>query len=230
MRTNGQRPSVAYDFADAWHGGSSLLVHVPLGAPATVDLYATRLPLTTDTVIELTHRADTGRGTVELAVAVAEPSGPGKPHPYTYRAVGTLGPGSDWTTTTVRLTGLSGTVRALGVRLTASGGPVAWRLGALAVRDKAAQSPAAPSGLRIASATGGDLRFVWQTAPGAVRHYALHRVLHDGTRRFLGATCQRAFFVPGLTPEQGERSARFELRAVGELYITSTPATAVHPW
>ena len=79
VRTNGQRPSVAYDFADAWHGGSSLLVDGSLDAPTTVDLYATRLPLTADTVVELTHRADAGRVTVELAVAVAEPSGPGAP-------------------------------------------------------------------------------------------------------------------------------------------------------
>jgi endo-beta-N-acetylglucosaminidase D len=230
VRTNGRRPSVAYDFADAWHGGSSFLVDGSLNAPTAVDLYATRLPLTADTVVELTHRADAGRVNVELAVAVAEPSGPGVPPPYTYLSVGTLGPGSGWTTSTVRLTGLSGTARAFGVRLTASSGPVKWRLGALAVRDKAAQSPAAPAELRITAATGGDLRFTWQGAPGAVRHYTLHRLLPNGTRRFLGATCQRAFFVPGLKPEQGEQSARFELRAVGELYTASTPATAVHPW
>lgn len=161
---------------------------------------------------------------------MAEPSGPGVPPPYTYLPVGTLGPGSGWTTQAVRLTGLSGTVSALGVRLTASSGPVKWRLGALAVRDKAAQSPAAPAELRITAVTGGDLRFSWQGAPGAVRHYTLHRLLPNGTRRFLGATCQRAYFVPGLTPEQGERSARFELRATGELYTASIPATAVHPW
>ncbi|MFF3454951.1 endo-beta-N-acetylglucosaminidase [Streptomyces sp. NPDC002730] len=230
VRTKGQRPSVAYDFADAWHGGSSLLVAGSLNAPTTVDLYATRLPLTADTVVELTHRADAGRVGVELAVAVAEPSGPGAPIPYTYLPVGTVGPGSGWTTSTVRLNSPPGTVRALGVRLTASGGPVKWRLGALAVRDKAAQSPAAPASLRITATTGGDLRFGWLGAPGAVRHYTLHRVLPDGHRRFLGATCQRAFFVPGLKPEQGEQSARFELRAVGELYTTSAPSTAAHPW
>ncbi|WP_406002345.1 endo-beta-N-acetylglucosaminidase [Streptomyces sp. NBC_00829] len=228
VRTTGQRPSVGYDFADAWHGGSSLLVDGTLTAPTTVDLYATRLPLTADTVVELTHRVAAGQVTVELAVAVAEPSGPGRPHPYTYIPVGTAGPGG-WTTTRVPLTGLSGTVRALGVRLTATDGAVTWRLGGLAVRGKAAQCPAAPSRLSI-DAVGGDLRFSWRGAPGAVRHYALHRVLPDGTRRFLGATCQRAFFVPALAPEQGERSARFEVRAIGELYTASTPATAVHPW
>ncbi|MFF7202754.1 endo-beta-N-acetylglucosaminidase [Streptomyces sp. NPDC008141] len=228
VRTTGQRPTVAYDFGDAWHGGSSLLVGGALTAPTTLDLYACRLPLTADTVVELVHRSESAGVTVELALATGEPAGPGQPHPYTY--VPLAAPGRGWTTTTVRLTGLSGTVRALGVRLTGAGGPVTWRLGSLAVRDKAAQNPSAPAGLRITAAAGGDLRFAWQPAPGAVRHHTLHRVLPDGTRRFLGATCQRAYFVPGLRPEQGESAARFELRAVGELYTASTPVTATHPW
>ncbi|MFE6130446.1 endo-beta-N-acetylglucosaminidase [Streptomyces sp. NPDC056437] len=228
VRTTGQRPTVAYDFSDAWHGGSSLLVGGTLTAPTTLDLYACRLPFTADTVVELVHRSESAGVTVELALATGEPAGPGQPHPYTYVPLAT--PGRGWTTTTVRLTGLSGTVRALGVRLTGTGGPVTWRLGSLAVRDTAAQNPSAPAGLRITAAAGGDLRFAWQPAPGAVRHYALHRVLPDGTRRFLGATCQRAHFVPGLRPEQGESAARFELRAVGELYTASTPVTVTHPW
>ncbi|MCT7356418.1 endo-beta-N-acetylglucosaminidase, partial [Streptomyces sp. 15-116A] len=67
-------------------------------------------------------------------------------------------------------------------------------------------------------------------APGAVRHCTLHRVLPDGSRRFLGGTCRRAYFAGGLRPERGERAARFELRAVGELYSSSAPVTVTHPW
>ncbi|MGW1286513.1 GH85 family endohexosaminidase C-terminal domain-containing protein, partial [Streptomyces sp. NPDC002586] len=91
-------------------------------------------------------------------------------------------------------------------------------------------APAAPTGARITAATGGDLRLAWDAAPGAVRHYELHRVLPDGTRRFLGGTCQRAYFLTGLRPEQGESAARFELRAVGELYNASAPVTVTHTW
>ncbi|MFI1393680.1 endo-beta-N-acetylglucosaminidase [Streptomyces sp. NPDC020681] len=225
VRTSGQRPSVGFDFADAWRGGSSLLVDGALDAPTTLDLYATRLPLTADTVVELTHRADAGSVTVELAVATAEPGGAGEAPPYTYFPVSS---GAGWGTSTVRLTGLSGTVHALGVRLTGSG-PVRWRLGRLAVRD-AATTPAAPAGLRITGADGGNLRFAWQGTPGDVRHYELHRILPDGTRRFLGGTCQTAFHVGGLVPEQGETAARFELRSVGELFTVSTVSTTTHTW
>ncbi|MGW7378069.1 endo-beta-N-acetylglucosaminidase [Streptomyces sp. NPDC054794] len=226
VRTAGQRPEVTFDFADAWRGGSSVLVQGELDQPAVLDVYATRLPITADTVVELTHRTDAGGVNVELAVATAEPSGAGATPPYTYLPVNSV---NTWQTSTVRLTGLSGTVHALGVRLTATDGPVRWRLGGLAVRDTA-PAPAAPSDPRITAASGGDLRFAWSAAPGDVRHYELHRVLPDGTRRFLGGTCQRAYFVAGLRPEQGESAARFEVRAVGELYTASAPVTVTHTW
>ncbi|MET7571417.1 endo-beta-N-acetylglucosaminidase [Streptomyces sp. NPDC005492] len=228
VRTAGQRPTVTFDFADAWRGGSSVLVSGALDQPTTVDLYGSQLPIGADTVVDLTFRTDTGSVNVELAVATAEPSGAGSAPPYTYLPVNSV---NGWQTVTVPLTGLSGTLHAIGVRLTATEGPVNWRLGGLAVRGADdPQPPAAPSGLRITAATGGDLRFAWDAAPGAVRHYTLHRLLPDGTRRFLGGTCQRAFFVGGLTAEQGEQEARFELRATGELYTASAPATVTHTW
>ncbi|MFI1832636.1 endo-beta-N-acetylglucosaminidase [Streptomyces olivaceoviridis] len=235
VRTAGQRPAVSFDFADAWRGGSSVLVAGELDQPAVVDLYATRLPIGVNTVAELTFRSESGDVDVELAVATAEPRAPGATPPYTYLAVNPVNSGirvrsvNGWQTVTVPLTGLAGTVHALGVRLTATAGPVRWRLGGLAVRDTVT-APAAPSGARVTAASGGDLRLAWTAAPGAVRHYTLHRLLPDGTRRFLGATGQLAYFVAGQRPEQGETAARFELRAVGELYNASAAVTVTHPW
>ncbi|MEW2164688.1 endo-beta-N-acetylglucosaminidase [Streptomyces sp. NPDC007084] len=225
-RTDGARPSVTFDFADAWRGGSSVLVAGDLDAPVTLDLYATRLPLGEDTVVELTHRTDEGGVSVELAVATDDPESAGGAPPYTCFPVPA---GGGWRTSAVSLAGLTGTVRALGVRLTGTGGPVRWRLGGLAVRD-APLTPDAPTGLRVTDAEGGALRLAWQPAPGPVRHYELYRLLPDGSRRFLGGTCQRAFHVAGLVPEQGEPAARFELRSVGELFSVSPPATITHTW
>ncbi|WP_236570391.1 endo-beta-N-acetylglucosaminidase, partial [Streptomyces mexicanus] len=150
VRTQGQRPAVSFDFADAWRGGSSVLVDGALDRPAVLDLYATRLPLGRDTVVELTHRADAGQVRIELAVATAEPDAAGAAPPYTYLPVPAAA-GAGWHTSTVRLAGLAGkTVHALGVRLTATGDgvPVRWRLGGLAVHDRP-PPPAAPSRPRL---------------------------------------------------------------------------------
>ncbi len=159
VRTTGRRRTVSLDFAGAWRGGSRLLVRGVLDAPATVGPFPTRLPVGAGTVVEFAHRADAASGpvTVEVAVALHEPSAPGEPAPYTGLPAGTVEPGDGRRTATVRLGSPgSGTLYALGVRLTGRGGaPVAWRLGSPAVRE-AAGRPAAPGGLTVTDAATAD--------------------------------------------------------------------------
>ncbi|MEV4440668.1 endo-beta-N-acetylglucosaminidase, partial [Streptomyces sp. NPDC049577] len=136
VHTTGTRPAVGFDFADAWHGGGSLLVDGPLTGATTVELYAVRLPLSPSTVVELAHRTDPGSAgvRVELAVALEEPY---RFHPVPAGVLPARGR-RGWTTVTVRAGSLAHgrgghTIRALGVRLTAlDGRPVRWRLGRLA--------------------------------------------------------------------------------------------------
>ncbi|MCF1509643.1 hypothetical protein [Streptomyces glomeratus] len=205
----------------------------PPAEPATLDLYAPLLPIGPDTVVELTHRVDAGHVQPEPAVATAEPGGPGQAPTYPLFPVAAGGAGRQ--TTAVPLTGLSGTLRRPAVRLT-GGGQVRRRLGGLAVRETPT-SPAAPVALRITDADGGSPRFARQPAPGTAhgqppppRATAKHSVLPDGTRRFPGGTCRRAYCAGELAPEQDESVARFELRTVGELYNVSMPATTTPRW
>ncbi|MFE1791936.1 endo-beta-N-acetylglucosaminidase, partial [Streptomyces sp. NPDC059525] len=235
--TAGERPDVSLDFADAWRGGSSLLVGGSLTAPAAVGLHAVRLPLTPSAVAELVHRGGPGPVDVELGVAVREPASPGGQVPYTWLRAGTAGGAGGWRTSRVPLAALAGeTAYALAVRITARGRtPVSWRLGALSVRDTtAARHPSPPSLLRVdASARRGaeaELRLSWLRAPGPVRHYELYRRLPDGTRRFLAGTCAAALYLPGLARAGREREAAFELRAVDETYAVSAPARAGFRW
>ncbi|MBO1335530.1 endo-beta-N-acetylglucosaminidase [Streptomyces sp. VRA16 Mangrove soil] len=227
-RTTGSRPSVTLDFADAWRGGSSLLVDGDLNAPVVVELHGTRLPLNAATTVTLAQRAASGSVTVEVGVALQEPDNPGDPLTYSFLPAGTAG--GSWAEATVRLSSLgAGTIHGLALRLTGTGA-VTYRLGALLVRDADEQVPA-PSALKVDQASGdGQFRLSWRAASGHVRHYELSRVLKDGTRRFLTGTCANAAYVTGLAAERGERAATFELRAVGELYTTSAPITVTHTW
>ncbi|MFJ5533877.1 hypothetical protein [Streptomyces sp. NPDC093261] len=79
--------------------------------------------------------------------------------------------GDGWQPTTVPLTGLSGTLSTLAVRLTGGGSQVRRRLGGLAVRD-AATTPATPVDPRNTDADGGDPRFARRPAPGAAHRAA----------------------------------------------------------
>ncbi|MBT2384126.1 endo-beta-N-acetylglucosaminidase [Streptomyces sp. ISL-11] len=238
IHTQGARPAVGFDFADAWRGGSSLLADGRLTEPATVELYRTRLPLSAATVVELAHRSDPGSAAVRVELAVAPEEGDG----FVYVPAGELPAGGrGWTTATLRVgalsrTGAGRTVHALGVRLTSPGGGVVrWRLGGLAVRDAAPAAPARPGGLVVkASRPNPDgtaaLRLAWPASPGPLRHYELCQVLPGGGRRFLGGTCGHAYYVAALRRAAGEATTRVEVRAVDELYASSAPASVSVRW
>ncbi|MFE2879904.1 endo-beta-N-acetylglucosaminidase [Streptomyces roseus] len=238
VETTGARPSVTLDFARAWRGGSSLLVSGSLTAPAVVGLHCTRLPLTASAVLELVHATESGAVTVEVGVATREPAAPGEPLPYTWLKAPAQGSAAgSWRTSRVALATLGGrTAYGIAVRITARGsGAVSWRLGALSVRgDSARRRPAAPGALTVdASAQQNGtaaVRLSWRRAAGPVRHHELYRLLPDGSRRFLGGTCGTALYLPAVTRAGQEPAARFEVRAVDELYAASDPAATTLPW
>ncbi|WKV71517.1 endo-beta-N-acetylglucosaminidase [Streptomyces sp. PCS3-D2] len=240
VETAGTPPSVTLDFADAWRGGSSLLVSGDLTAPVAVGLHATRLPLSRASVVELVHATGSGPVTVEVGVATREPSAPGEPVPYTWLRAGSAATGAGWQTARAALAPLAGrTAHALAVRITAPAGrPTLWRLGALSVHDGArTRCPAPPTAAAVDAAAHRDgrawLRLSWRAAAGTdgpPRHHEVHRVLPNGSRRFLGGTCGTALYLPGVPRAGRERAAVFEVRAVDELYATSAPAPAVLPW
>ncbi|MFJ3858464.1 endo-beta-N-acetylglucosaminidase [Streptomyces sp. NPDC090085] len=240
--TDGERPTVALDFADAWRGGSSLLVSGSATAPVTVGLHTTRLPLTRASVLELVHA--TGPGTapvgVEIGVATREPSTAGEPVPYTWLRGRSTDATRGWRTTRAPLALLAGrTAYALAVRLTVRGkGPVGWRLGAVAVHDGPRSPRPAPVTAPAVDASDRSgnrarLRLSWRPAAapgGRPRHYEVSRLLPDGDRRFLGGTCGTALYLDGVVRAGGEPAAVFEVRAVDELYRASVPVRTALPW
>lgn len=237
VETDGVRPAVTLDFADAWRGGSSLLVAGALTAPVVIGLHSTRLPLSGPTAVELVHTAGSGPVGVEVGIALREPAAPGEPVPYTWPATVTRSAGRGWLRARASLDAPAGTTAyAIAVRITARGtGPVLWRLGALAVRDATARRPpGAPAALRVDASARRDgtaeLRLSWRRAAGPVRHYELHRRLPGGDRRFLGGTCGTALYLPAVSRCGREPATGFEVRAVDELYAVSAPARTALGW
>ncbi|MCH0539159.1 endo-beta-N-acetylglucosaminidase [Streptomyces sp. MUM 203J] len=236
LHTAGERPEAGFDFADAWHGGSSVLVDGSLTCPVTLELYQTRLTPACDAVVEIAHRVDGGSApvTVEVAVAVTEAARPGRPAPYRLLPAAAVTAADGWTTSAVVLDGIRA-IRALGVRLSSPGGGTArWRLGALAVRDTEPVAPAAPSGLRVTGSRAtvpgaAEVRLAWRRDGGA-RHYVVHQELPGGGRRFLGGTSGGAFYVPVVRRSGSEARTRLTVRAVGAHYSASAPAPVDLPW
>ncbi|GAA4090416.1 endo-beta-N-acetylglucosaminidase [Nonomuraea soli] len=212
----GVTPSI--DFGDAYEGGSSLRL---TGSAGSVRLYQTHLPVTADTKLSAVIK---GSGSLQARLSFTDGSS----------ATITLGApsGGGWERRTIDLAPHAGkTVAQLGLQTT---GTVDLRVGQLALYDGTVDVPAAPTALTVlgstdVSATSKSLRMGW-SAGGAARHHELYRRNPDGTRTFLGATPNDAFFVPRLDRVGTETSTVIEVEAVSAEFGRSSAATATVTW
>ncbi len=105
------------------------------------------------------------------------------------------------------------------------------------VRPAAADAPAATVTADASAATVtavGPAQLRLNGKPPAkrtpVRHYEFHPLLPDGKRRFLGGTCETAFFLPAPRRTSGEPGTRLDVRAAGEPHTASASAASVFTW
>ncbi|MDR8408980.1 glycoside hydrolase [Nonomuraea sp. 3-1Str] len=230
VESAGSRLTPSIDYGDAYEGGSSLRLTGRLDAVNTVRLYQTRLPVAAGTrlsVVLKTPRA--GATHLKAAVAFAD-----SPTTFTTFDLGATG-GTGWERRTLDLSAYAGrTIAQLALRVTGSDDAYDIRVGQLAVYDGAIDEPAAPSRLTVlgvtdVSPTRKALRLSW-TGAGRPHHYDVYRRDPDGSRTYLGATPNDAYFVPALDRAGAETTTTIEVEAVGAEYGRSTPATAAITW
>lgn len=237
----GPRPTVGFDFAAAWGGGSSLLVTTGADFSGELELFRTRLPVDEDTVLTLVHRTENDSGPLRISVAVAteEPQTPGDRPEFTL--LGEAASADGWTTTSVPLGAFAGErLAVLGVQLKPAdlgGAEVRWRLGALSVGASEPAAPAPPTDVTITdTAADGDqteLRLRWNPPTGStgpIHHYELHQLLPDGDRRYLGGTPGTAYYLPALRRSGAEEHTTIEIRAVDSGLLASDTVAVDHQW
>ncbi|MEU9074641.1 discoidin domain-containing protein [Kitasatospora sp. NPDC048538] len=229
----GSRLTPSVDFTDAYQGGSSLRLTGTLDAANTVRLYETRLPVAADTRLDVVVRTPAA-GPTKLKAAVSFTDAPST---FTTLDLG-ANSGTGWEKHSLDLSPYAGrTIAQIGLRAEGADPAYDVRIGQLAVHDGAATAPAAPTGLTVLGAsdvTAGSsqsLRLSWTAAPGGdVHHYEVYRRNADGSRTFLGATPNDAYFVGRLDRAGTEDTTTLDVEAVSTTYGRSTAASTTVGW
>ncbi|WP_416874741.1 endo-beta-N-acetylglucosaminidase [Kitasatospora sp. SC0581] len=231
--STGSRLTPSVDFGDAYQGGSSLRLSGKLDAANTVRLYQTKLPVAANTRLDLVVKTPAA-GPTKLKAAVSFTDSPSS---FTTVDVG-ANTGTGWERHTLDLSPYAGrTIAQIALRVEGSDPSYDLRVGQLAVYDGSVETPAAPAGLTVLGAsdvTAGSsqsLRLSWTAAPGGnVHHYEVYRRNADGSRSFLGATPNDAYFVGRLDRAGGENATTLDVEAVSTTYGRSTAASTTVGW
>ncbi|MFF4378047.1 discoidin domain-containing protein [Kitasatospora sp. NPDC001547] len=233
VESSGSRLTPSVDFTDAYQGGSSLRLSGKLDAANTVRLYQTRLAVAANTKLDLVVKAPAA-GPTRLKAAVSFTDAPGS---FTTIDVGSNS-GTGWERHTLDLSPYAGrTVAQIALRVEGSDPSYDLRVGQVALYDGSVETPAAPSGLTVLGASdvtpgsSQSLRLSWTAAAGGnVHHYEVYRRNPDGSRTFLGATPNDAYFVGRLDRAGTESAATLDVEAVSTTYGRSTAASTTVSW
>ncbi|MFD4531616.1 discoidin domain-containing protein [Kitasatospora sp. NPDC058397] len=231
--SSGSKLTPSVDFTDAYQGGSSLRLTGTLDAANTVRLYETKLPVAANTKLDLVVKTPAA-GPTKLKAAVSFTDAPNS---FTTIDVG-ANSGTGWERHTLDLAPYAGrTIAQLALRADGTDPAYDVRIGQISVHDGEVGAPAGPSGLTVLGAsdvTAGSsqsLRLSWTAAPGGdVHHYEVYRRNADGSRTFLGATPNDAYYVGQLDRAGTEDATTLDVEAVSTTYGRSTAASTTVGW
>lgn len=235
--TTGARPNVDFDYGPeprknvqgeaitppftpqgAFTGGSSLVIHGSISAPATLRLFKTDLTVAADARAEVTWKKTTGAGT-NLALALIFADAPQEVINLP------LGEGStQWATSTVDLSAYAGRqLASMGLTIDGQAEATQFNVGQLRLTHGQAAAPPTPTGLQLDTwyATG-EAEVSWDKGDfGQVDSYLLQAVDAEGATKFLAAGFTDARHIKNVAVA-GDFTLR--LYAVGKDGQLSAPA------
>jgi endo-beta-N-acetylglucosaminidase D len=218
----GKTITPAYDFTNAYRGGSSLKVSGSLspGNPQIIKLYQTRLTVDAGTSLKLTSRSTTGEGKIDLAYSFED-------DPFTIHYSSPAALQTGWTERVVPLGAHAGrTIAMLGVRLSTDITVSAFtaNIGKIEVSSGSPVEPSVPMNLIVEGkatnpdeATATMLRLKWTPSQDPVLHYNVwyQRTLDPGAKRqWLGASPIPWFFAQDVRRTGVESSGFLTVDAV----------------
>ena len=213
--SNGQKLSGAYDFEDAYNGGSSIKFYGSLTAnkPNNIMLYSTNLDINGSTNIAVTAKND--RGLMKLVAYYGDSST--SSYANCQKAAFALDASSGgWTTSNVSLASLSGKkLYALGFEIggTSNVSDYQVNIGRLAVTDSEAAAASASNArleeIIYLDAYTAEARIKWNGNNAS--SYEIYRLNADGTRTLIMETPNTAYYIPNLVRNDDQADVTIEV-------------------
>ena len=213
--SNGQKLSGAYDFEDAYNGGSSIKFYGSLTAnkPNNIMLYSTNLDINGSTNIAVTAKND--RGLMKLVAYYGDSST--SSYANCQKATFALDASSGgWTTSNVSLASLSGKkLYAIGFEVggTSNVSDYQVNIGRLAVTDSEAAAASASNArleeIIYLDAYTAEARIKWNGNNAS--SYEIYRLNADGTRTLIMETPNTAYYIPNLVRNDDQADVTVEV-------------------
>ena len=213
--SNGQKLSGAYDFEDAYNGGSSIKFYGSLTAnkPNNIMLYSTNLDINGSTNIAVTAKND--RGLMKLVAYYGDSST--SSYANCQKATFALDASSGgWTTSNVSLASLSGKkLYAIGFEIGGTSNVYDYQvnIGRLAVTDSEAAAASASNArleeIIYLDAYTAEARIKWNGNNAST--YEIYRLNADGTRALIMETPNTAYYIPNLVRNDDQADVTIEV-------------------
>lgn len=213
--SNGQKLSGAYDFEDAYNGGSSIKFYGSLTAnkPNNIMLYSTNLDINGSTNIAVTAKND--RGLMKLVAYYGDSST--SSYANCQKATFALDASSGgWTTSNVSLASLSGKkLYAIGFEIggTSNVSDYQVNIGRLAVTDSEAAAASASNArleeIIYLDAYTAEARIKWNGNNAS--SYEIYRLNADGKRTLIMETPNTAYYIPNLVRNDDQADVTIEV-------------------
>ena len=213
--SNGQKLSGAYDFEDAYNGGSSIKFYGSLTAnkPNNIMLYSTNLDINGSTNIAVTAKND--RGLMKLVAYYGDSST--SSYANCQKATFALDASSGgWTTSNVSLASLSGKkLYAIGFEIggTSNVSDYQVNIGRLAVTDSESAAASASNArleeIIYLDAYTAEARIKWNGNNAS--SYEIYRLNADGTRTLIMETPNTAYYIPNLVRNDDQADVTVEV-------------------
>ncbi|MFF2449596.1 Ig-like domain-containing protein [Neobacillus sp. NPDC058068] len=234
VESKGAKLSPKIDYADAYFAGTSLKIEGKLEAanPNHIKLYSSKLDINSKSSLSITYKTKSAANNLQVGLGFGD----------TYADENFVffdvkdGEAGKWNTVTIDLSAYAGkTAKAISLKLASKTDVKDFEInvGRLAITDNA-QAPA-----KIQKATFDEIMFedyahaeariYWDQADDAAL-YTIHRVKADGTKEFIGATPNNAYYIAPFEKDGDESGFNFEITPITENGIKGSVKSLHFKW